>query len=387
VDPIVASLEDAILIATRAHRGQRYPSPEGEPYVFHSLRVMMGCRDPIDQMAAVLHDVVEDTDIELGDLVEAGMPNDVVLAVDNLTHRTGESYDDYIERLATNDIARRVKIVDLRQNLSNNRRWPRSVENDNRIDRYEAALARLDPAMTTRDGGSGRQYQRTGSHGVDSTMAGGDNHPGRLIFLNGGSSAGKSTLGRALQAVLADPWLLVGIDLLIWTLPPEMINDQDGLSVREGVISRGELFMPLYLGFQTAVAALARSGVNVLVDDITVDGSADQERWNHALRDVEVCWIGVNCAPAVAAAREAGRGGRLPAIARHQAWSVHRGVRYDVEVDTGALDLQEEIGVISEWLARTWSITVSPRPTDHPTVPPSSGWTPGASVHPAPWEQ
>jgi len=383
----VASLEDAILIATRAHRGQRYPSPEGEPYVFHPLRVMMGCLDPIDQMAAVLHDVVEDTEIELGDLVEAGFPNDVVLAVDNLTHRTGESYDDYIERLATNEIARRVKIVDLRQNLSNNRRLPRSVENDDRIDRYEAALARLGAARVTRDGDSGHQYRRTGSYVVDSTTAGGDSHPGRLIMLNGGSSAGKSTLGRALQAELADPWLLVGIDLLIWTLPPEMINDQDGLSVREGVISRGERFMPLYLGFQTAVAALARSGVNVLVDDITIDGLADQDRWNHALRDLEVCWIGVNCAPEVAAAREAGRGGRLPAIARHQAWSVHRGVRYDVEVDTGALDLQGEIGVISEWLGRTWSITVSPRPTDHPTVPPSSGRTPGASTHPAPWEQ
>jgi len=218
-------------------------------------------------------------------------------------------------------------------------------------------------------------------------MAGGDNHPGRLIFLNGGSNAGKTTLGHTLQSELADPWLLIGIDLLIWTLPPEMINDPDGLSVREGVISRGELFVPLYLGFQTAVAALARSGVNVLVDDITVDGLADQERWNQVLQDLKVCWIGVHCAPEVAAAREAGRGGRLPGIARHQAQSVHKGVHYDVEVDTGALDLQEEIGVIAEWLVRMWSITVSPRPTDDPTVPSLSAWTPGESVHPAPWER
>ena len=219
------------------------------------------------------------------------------------------------------------------------------------------------------------------------TMAGGDNQQGRLIILNGGSSADKTTLERTLQSELADPWLLVGIDLLIWTLPPEMINDPDGLSVREGVISRGELFMPLYFGFQTAVAALARCGVNVLVDDITVDGLADQELWNQVLQGLEVCWIGVHCAPEIAAAREAGRGGRLPGAARHQALSVHEGVRYDVEVDTGAIDLHDELSVIAEWLGRTWTNAVSPRSTHELRVSPLSAWTPGESVHPAPWER
>jgi (p)ppGpp synthase/HD superfamily hydrolase len=82
VNPIVASVEDAILIATQAHRGQRYPSPGDEPYIFHPLRVMMEFREPVDQMAAVLHDAVEDTHIKLGDLAEAGFPDDVIVAVD-----------------------------------------------------------------------------------------------------------------------------------------------------------------------------------------------------------------------------------------------------------------------------------------------------------------
>jgi (p)ppGpp synthase/HD superfamily hydrolase len=146
VNPIAASVEDAILIAARAHRGQRYPSPEDEPYIFHPLRVMMECSDPVDQMAAVLHDVVEDTDIELGDLIDAGFPDDVLVAVDSLTHRTGELYDDYIERLAANGVARRVKVIDLRQNLPNNRRIAGSGKKDERIDRYERALARLGAA-------------------------------------------------------------------------------------------------------------------------------------------------------------------------------------------------------------------------------------------------
>lgn len=74
----------------------------------------------------------------------------------------------------------------------------------------------------------------------------GDNQPGRVIILNGGSSAGKTTLGRGLQSGLPDTWLLLGIDLLIWTLPPEMINHATGLSVHDGVIVRGHLFMSLY---------------------------------------------------------------------------------------------------------------------------------------------
>ena len=168
-------------------------------------------------------------------------------------------------------------------------------------------------------------------------MARGAEEAGRVIILDGGSSAGKTTLGRTLQSAMPGPWLLLGIDLLIWTLPPEMINDPDGLSVHEGVITRGQLFTPLYAGFQFAVAALAHSGVNVLLDDLTLDGLPDQRRWNSAFQGLDLCWVGVRCAPEIAAEREARRGTRLPGIARHQAESVHVGVRYDVEVDTVSL--------------------------------------------------
>lgn len=104
---------------------------------------MIGLREPVDQMAAVLHDVVEDTDRELRDLVEAGFPDAVVAAVDCLTHRSNEPYDQYIERLVLNDVARRVKIIDLKENLANNVRNPAAPGNAERIARYEKALARL----------------------------------------------------------------------------------------------------------------------------------------------------------------------------------------------------------------------------------------------------
>jgi chloramphenicol 3-O phosphotransferase len=217
-------------------------------------------------------------------------------------------------------------------------------------------------------------------------MVQGVEQPGRVAILNGGSSAGKTTLGRALQSAMPGPWLLLGIDLLIWTLPPEMIGDPDGLSVHEGVITRGQLFMPLYRGFQDAVAALARSGVDVLVDDLTLDGLVDQQRWNNALRGLDVCWVGVRCAPQIAAEREARRGTRLPGTARHQAESVHTGVHYDVEVDTGVFDLHEELNVIAEALGQRWSLMITTEANPKQTLPPTSAWMPEGIIRPPPWE-
>ena len=215
---------------------------------------------------------------------------------------------------------------------------------------------------------------------------GGNDQLGRVIVLNGGSSAGKTTLGRGLQSALPDTWLLLSIDLLIWMLPPEMINDPNGLSIHDGVIVRGECFMSLYAGFQIAVAALARSGINVLLDDLTLDGFDDQHRWDDVLQGLDVLWVGLRCAPATAAGREVRRQSRMPGIARRQAESVHVGVRYDVEVDTGVLDLRQEMALVAEAMGRRWSIPV-PGLSDQPSsLPPTSAWSPGEPVSPAPWE-
>lgn len=137
------TVEDAIALAAKAHRGQRYASPEGEPYVFHPLRLMLRFTDPVEQMASVLHDVIEDTDLSIDDLVEAGYTADVVAVIDCLTHRGDETYENYIDRVASNEVARRVKIADVNENLANNRRLPNSPANTERIGRYARALERL----------------------------------------------------------------------------------------------------------------------------------------------------------------------------------------------------------------------------------------------------
>ena len=141
--PDQPTVEDAIALAAVVHRGQRYASPEGEPYVFHPLRVMLGFRDPVEQMASVLHDAIEDTYLTIDDLRDAGYPTAVIAALECLTHQDDETYEQYIARVAGNDVARRVKIQDLRDNLVNNRRLPRSSDVVERIGRYQRALERL----------------------------------------------------------------------------------------------------------------------------------------------------------------------------------------------------------------------------------------------------
>ena len=125
--------------------------------------------------------------------------------------------------------------------------------------------------------------------------------PGRVVIINGGSSSGKTTLARRLQSSLATPWLLLGIDVFIWMLPSEMTARPEGITVHDGVITRGVAFLRLYDGFREAVAALARAGVDVLIDEVLLDPIADRQQWSDALRDLDVCWVGVRCAPEIAA--------------------------------------------------------------------------------------
>jgi (p)ppGpp synthase/HD superfamily hydrolase len=134
----------AIRVAADAHMGQTYPSPEREPYILHPLRVMfaVGMSEPA-RVAAVLHDVVEDTDMTLADLGELGFALDVLHAVDCLTHQPGVSYEEYIDRVATDPTAVAVKLADLADNLANNRRLPLTDEVTKRMARYTAAQQRL----------------------------------------------------------------------------------------------------------------------------------------------------------------------------------------------------------------------------------------------------
>lgn len=82
------------------------------------------------------------------------------------------------------------------------------------------------------------------------------------------------------------------------------------------------------------MAATARAGAQVIVDDVFLGGPASQEPWRKTLTGLNVLWVGVHCEGAVAEAREIARGDRPRGMAAAQAEKVHEGVSYDVEVDT-----------------------------------------------------
>lgn len=138
---LAPTLDDAILLAVQAHHGQR--DKAGLPYILHPLRVMLGVQGETARMAAVLHDVVEDTPHTLDDLRRLGYPEAVVRAVDALTRRDGEAYGAFVERAAADPVARLVKLADLEDNMDI-RRLPVFGEPERRrLARYHAAWQRL----------------------------------------------------------------------------------------------------------------------------------------------------------------------------------------------------------------------------------------------------
>jgi len=163
--------------------------------------------------------------------------------------------------------------------------------------------------------------------------------PTQVIILNGGSSSGKSSIARALQSVLDRPWLTFGADTLVEALPERLRSGGDGLVIGpDGEVTPGEDFRRLDEAWARGMAGCARAGAHLVIDEIFLGGPASQQRWRDALAGMDVLWVGVRCAPEVAAAREAARGDRVTGMARSQAESVHLGVSYDLEVDTSRTD-------------------------------------------------
>jgi chloramphenicol 3-O phosphotransferase len=157
----------------------------------------------------------------------------------------------------------------------------------------------------------------------------------QVIVLNGGSSSGKSGIARCLQAVLPGPWLAVGVDMLIQAMPSAMQDSDAGIGfAADGGVSVGSQFLGLEDAWMVGVAAMARAGARVIVDDAFLGGAASQQRWQRALAGLDVLWIAVRCDSAVAAGRELARGDRARGMAVSQAQMVHQGVVYDLEVDT-----------------------------------------------------
>lgn len=130
-------LSRAIEIAAVAHRNQ--VDKANAPYILHPLRLMMQGQTLLEQMVAVLHDVVEDSDWTLEQLAAEGFPPAVLTALDCLTRRRDESYDTFIQRVLTDPIAMQVKRYDLEDNMNLMRMAVLTDRDLQRLQRYHQA--------------------------------------------------------------------------------------------------------------------------------------------------------------------------------------------------------------------------------------------------------
>ncbi|HEY6738729.1 MAG TPA: AAA family ATPase, partial [Actinopolymorphaceae bacterium] len=117
----------------------------------------------------------------------------------------------------------------------------------------------------------------------------------QVIVLNGGSSSGKSELARSLQSILPDTWLSLSVDTFVDALPKRLQDSDTGIDIGDGgEVVVGEEFQRLDVAWSQGVAAMARAGANVVIDDVFLGGQRSQKRWQTALDGLDVLWVGVH---------------------------------------------------------------------------------------------
>lgn len=169
--------------------------------------------------------------------------------------------------------------------------------------------------------------------------------PGRVILLHGTSSSGKTTVARAVQQLSDEPWVRLGIDAF-WNAVDERWMEH-GPRAAEGfawmddaTIVPGPVGQQLAAGMRAAVAACARVGNDMLVDDVFVDATW-LDGWRRELAGLQWLLVGVVAPLDALEERESARGNRIPGEARAQVDVIHRDIEYDLTVDTARMSREE----------------------------------------------
>ena len=173
--------------------------------------------------------------------------------------------------------------------------------------------------------------------------------PGKIILLNGSSSAGKTTIARMLQQIYREPYQHIALDQFRDGMADRFrgLNSPSGDSGARGLnvvpverdgermteIRFGDVGKRVLGGMRRSIAVFAREGNNVIVDDLMFEKSFLLD-YLEALAGLRVTFAGVRCDLEVVSAREAARAGRFPGTATSHFHSVHAHCIYDVEVDT-----------------------------------------------------
>ena len=127
-------LKKALDIATNTHKEQT--DKAGKPYILHPIRVSERCNTVEEKIVALLHDVIEDTEITPTSLLSEGFPEYIVEAILSVTKQENENYDDFVKRCSANSIGKAVKIHDLEDNMDITRLKELSENDLERLNKY-----------------------------------------------------------------------------------------------------------------------------------------------------------------------------------------------------------------------------------------------------------
>jgi len=178
---------------------------------------------------------------------------------------------------------------------------------------------------------------------------------GTIIFLNGTSSSGKTEITKSLQEILDGYYFHTGIDHYLRAAPDKFHIHSDGINPsstegflwvfpeKDGPVSEiriGPMGFRLLKGMYQSIAALAASGIDLIVDDVIFDANALKAAVD-ALHTFNVLFVGIRCPIEVANLREQERGDRLPGLVQAHYDRVHSHGVYDLEVDTSNLTPME----------------------------------------------
>lgn len=136
----------ALTVSFEAHKNQKDKS--GMPYVYHPFHLAEKMKDEDTAVVALLHDVVEDTDLKLDDLAHMGFGPRIIEALRLMTHSKDVPYPDYVQKITSNPIARVVKIADLTHNSDLSRLDKVTDEDRARAEKYRQALAILNESTS-----------------------------------------------------------------------------------------------------------------------------------------------------------------------------------------------------------------------------------------------
>ncbi len=190
----------------------------------------------------------------------------------------------------------------------------------------------------------------------------------KIIYLNGPSSSGKTTIAKTLQESFSEPYLHLGIDKIIGFMPWKINNWEGGVAplgfswepAKDPTghpiyqIKAGPYAKKITRTLKDIAHLLAAHGYNLIIDDVAF-GAIEVEEWKSALKNYDVLYVGITTPLEVLEQREQSRGDRFLGSARGQYFKVHENVAYDLEIDTYSHTIEANVAKIQAALSKKFS--------------------------------